>query len=159
MGERARRRRHLGHSFIVSKLPFGILEKTGTKTGANGRPSPPPPGAQEPRPGPSTSGRRKPGRAGAGGPGRRLQDSVAELLASGGRRHKKGGKKENLGLWNLAQFCHDHRFSLKGCLPTRKYLSDAGRIDLADVIRKQVRGVPPPRPSLPPRAEISLFFS
>ena len=121
--------------------------------------APPPPGAQEPRPGPSTSGRRKTGGAGAGGPGRRLQDPVAELLASGGRRHKKGAKKEggqagahnprNLGLWNLAQFCHDHRFSLKGSLPTRKYLSDAGRIDLADVIRKQVRGIPP-RPRAAP---------
>ena len=85
---------------------------------------------------------------------------MAELLASGGRRHKKGAKKEggragahnprrNLGLWNLAQFCHDHRFSLKGSLPTRKYLSDAGRIDLADVIRKQVRGIPP-RPRAAP---------
>jgi len=46
-----------------------------------------------------------------------------------------GRFQRRMGLSNLKAFCHENRFTLRGYLPSRTYLSKAGRIDLASVIR------------------------
>jgi len=46
-----------------------------------------------------------------------------------------GRFQRRMGLSNLKAFCNENRYALNGYLPSRAYLSKAGRIDLASVIR------------------------
>jgi len=88
-----------------------------------------PAGPLSPRPPP-----RRAGRAAAmaptegSAPTSKARGNMETVLASGRFQRR-------MGLETLKAFCHENRFTLRGYLPTRKYLSNAGRIDLASVIR------------------------
>lgn len=78
--------------------------------------------------GADTKGRSKGGRGGTARKAQKVQHLTDKAL--------KRERSKQLLLEHLADFVHEHQQWLHGHFPTRDYLSNTGRIDLADSIRK-----------------------